>query len=156
MTPAGAIGTGVGDPKVGDAFVSAERLVTAADVERFADLTGDRHPQHLDPEWARSSIFGERIAHGLLVLSLGFGLVTFDPDRVIALRRLRDVVFKRPTKLGETIRIEGAVASVKPLPGGIALVELAWAVLGGDGARLLRGRADVVWRMAGEPSGDAG
>ena len=72
----------------------------------FAGLTGDFHPQHADAEWAAASPFGERIAHGLLVLSLAAGLVDFDPEEVLALRRVRDVVFKRPVKLGDTIRVE--------------------------------------------------
>ena len=45
-------------------------------------LTGDFHPQHVDAEWAAESPFGERIAHGLLVLSYAAGLVPFDPERV--------------------------------------------------------------------------
>ena len=77
------------------------RTVTEADVTAFAGLTGDFHPQHVDAEWAAQSPFGERIAHGLLVLSLAAGMVDFDPEEVIALRRVRDVVFKRPVKLGE-------------------------------------------------------
>lgn len=98
------------------------RTVTEHDVAAFAGLTGDFHPQHVDAEWAAQSPFGERIAHGLLVLSLAAGMVDFDPEEVLALRRVRDVVFKRPVRLGDTIHVEverGAVA-----PTGIAPVTL--------------------------------
>ena len=61
----------------------------------FAGLTGDMHPQHTDAEWSAQSRFGERIAHGLLVLSCGAGLMPFDPERIVALRRVGDAVFKR-------------------------------------------------------------
>jgi acyl dehydratase len=98
------------------------RTVTEADVAAFAGLTGDFHPQHVDAEWAASSPFGERIAHGLLVLSLAAGLVDFDPDEVIALRRVRDVVFKRPVRLGDTIRVSTTMGEVAPT--GIASVTL--------------------------------
>src|SRR2546423_12745667 len=52
----------------GDRFVTRGRTVTESDLVGFATLTGDAHPQHTDAVWAASSPFGERIAHGLLVL----------------------------------------------------------------------------------------
>ena len=86
---------------VGQRFESGERAVRDTDVIVFSALTGDWHPQHCDPEWAAASPFGERIAHGMLVLSLAVGLVPLDPARVLALRRVSDVVFKRPVRLDE-------------------------------------------------------
>ena len=71
------------------------RTVTKPTSSRFAALTGDLHPQHTDADWSASSRFGERIAHGLLVLSFAAGLVPLDPDRIVALRGVRDAVFKR-------------------------------------------------------------
>ena len=77
---------------LGEEFVSPERVVTEANVIAFAELTGDHHPQHVDARWAESSIFGQRIAHGLLVLSLAMGLAPIDPDNVLALRDRKSVV----------------------------------------------------------------
>src|SRR5438034_28685 len=74
---------------VGDRFVTRGRTVTEADVVSFACLTGDMHPQHTDRAWAASSLFGERVAHGMLVASFALGMLPFDPERVIALRRAR-------------------------------------------------------------------
>ena len=82
--------------EAGQAFSTRGRTVTEADVVGFAALTGDWHPQHTDAEWAAGSRFGERIAHGLLVLSYAAGLVPLDPERVVALRRVGDAVFKQP------------------------------------------------------------
>ena len=45
----------------------------------FSALTGDWHPQHSDAVWAADSAFGERIAHGMLIVSFAVGLVDFDP-----------------------------------------------------------------------------
>jgi 3-hydroxybutyryl-CoA dehydratase len=98
--------------KPGEKFTTRGRTVTESDVVTFAGLTGDYHPQHTDAEWAADSIFGERIAHGLLVLGLAAGLCSFDPNEVVALRRVRDAVFKRPVALGDTIRVEGQVGEV--------------------------------------------
>ena len=97
---------------VGDRFETRGRTITEADVVTFACLTGDMHPQHTDAAWASTSVFGERVAHGMLVASLAFGLVPFDPDRVVALRRVRDAVFKRPVSFGDTIRVAGRIDRV--------------------------------------------
>ena len=59
--------------EAGQAFTTRGRTVTEADVVGFAALTGDWHPQHTDAEWAGGRAFGERIAHGLFVISLAAG-----------------------------------------------------------------------------------
>ncbi len=97
----------------GDSFATRGRTVTEADVVAFSALTGDWHPQHADAVWAASSSFGERIAHGMLVLSFALGLVEFDPDRVVALRGLTRATFKAPVRIGDTIRAEASVASLR-------------------------------------------
>lgn len=98
----------------GLAFATAEHVVTEAEVLAFAELTGDHHPQHVDADWAASSAFGEQIAHGMLVVSLAAGLVPFDPSRVVALRALRDVTFKRAVHFGDAIRVEEASTRCGP------------------------------------------
>lgn len=129
----------------GQSFVTPARVVDEADVRRFAELTGDHHPQHTDADWAASSPFGERIAHGMLVVSLAVGLVPFDPQRVVALRRVADVVFKRPVRLGETIHVEGRIAGLGRLSPDTGLVSWAWKVVAG-GRAACRANVEVVWR----------
>jgi 3-hydroxybutyryl-CoA dehydratase len=130
-------------------FRTRGRTVTETDVVSFAGLTGDWHPQHTDAEWAASGPFGERIAHGLLVISLAGGMVPFDPDRVVALRRLSDVVFKRPVRLGETIHLEGRIGELRPATDEAGLVTLTWSVLNQHGQIVCRARVEVLWRYAG-------
>lgn len=130
----------------GQEFSSRGRTVTESDVVAFAALTGDWHPQHADAVWAASSAFGERIAHGMLVVSFAVGLVPFDPDRVIALRRVSDVVFKRPVRLGDTIRIDGRVAEVRDIDENAGLVTLVWKVLNHHSQTVCRARVEVLWR----------
>ncbi len=103
---------------VGERFSTGGRTIGEADITGFATLTGDTHPQHTDAEWAAGSRFGERIAHGLLVLSYAAGLVPFDPERVLALRRVGDAVFKHPVKIGNTIHVEGEITSKRELDTG--------------------------------------
>src|SRR5206468_12001527 len=107
----------------GATFGSRGRTITEADIVAFSALTGDWHPQHADAQWAASSAFGERIAHGMLVLSFALGLVSFDPDRVIALRRVSRATFKAPVRIGDTIHVEGSLGTLQRLDDSTGLVE---------------------------------
>ena len=133
------------DLAAGERFTTRGRTVTEADVAAFASLTGDFHPQHTDAEWAAESVFGERIAHGMLVLSYSAGLVPFDPERVVALRRVRDCTFKRPVYFGDTIRVEGKVADVTPLDDATGMVAVALNVVGAGGRTVARATVEVIW-----------
>jgi acyl dehydratase len=135
----------------GQRFTTRGRTVTEADVVAFAGLTGDFHPQHTDAEWAGGSPFGERVAHGLLVLGIAAGLVPFDPERVVALRKVRDAVFKRPVHLGDTIRVEGRVAETTKVDETAGLVAVALTVTGAAGRTVARIVVEVLWRCDGEP-----
>ena len=130
----------------GATFQTRGRTVTESDVVAFAAQTGDWHPQHADAEWARDSAFGERIAHGMLVLSYAVGLVEFDPDRVVALRRVADAVFKRPVRLGDTIRVRGLVTGLTPVGDEAGLVTLAWTIVNQRDQTVVRARVEVLWR----------
>jgi 3-hydroxybutyryl-CoA dehydratase len=130
----------------GERFVTPARTITERDIRAFAELTGDMHPQHTDPEWAAGSRFGERIAHGLLVQSCAVGLVNFDPDRVVALRRVGDAVFKLPVRIGDSVHVEGQVVGSRELDDDTELVEHRWRVLNQDGRMVLRMTIEVVCR----------
>ena len=136
----------------GERFVTRGRTVGEADITGFAALTGDSHPQHTDAEWAAGSRFGERIAHGLLVLSYAAGLVDFDPERVVALRRVGDAVFKQPVRIGDTVHVEGEVTGTRVLDDEHGLVELRWKVLNQRGRLVLRATVEVVWRRDTMPA----
>jgi 3-hydroxybutyryl-CoA dehydratase len=131
---------------VGERFETRGRTIGEADITGFATLTGDTHPQHTDAEWAAGSRFGERIAHGLLVLSYAAGLVPFDPDRVVALRRVGDAVFKAPVKIGDTVHVEGEVSKMRELDDDHGLVECRWKVLNQRRKLVLRANIELVWR----------
>ncbi|HEX8855737.1 MAG TPA: MaoC/PaaZ C-terminal domain-containing protein [Thermoleophilaceae bacterium] len=140
----------------GEQFATRGRTVTEADVVAFSSLTGDWHPQHTDAVWAASSVFGERIAHGMLLLSFAVGLLPFDPERVLALRRVEDVVFKRPAFIGDTVHAAGRIDSLSPVDDRAGLVTLAWRMENQHGELLLRARTQVLWAGDGaRPSDDS-
>jgi len=130
----------------GQEFTTRGRTVTEADVVGFASLSGDWHPQHCDAAWAEGSPFGERIAHGMLVIALASGLVPFDPGRVVALRRVADATFKRPVRFGDTLRVEGRIADLGTGSQEAGLVTFAWNVVNQDDQTVCRARVEVLWR----------
>jgi 3-hydroxybutyryl-CoA dehydratase len=135
-----------------DRFVTDSRTISDEDIMSFARLTGDMHPQHTDAEWAAGSRFGERIAHGLLVESCAVGLVDFDPERVVALRRVGDAVFKQPVRIGDSVHVEGQVVGSRELDEDTELVEHRWKVVNQDGRMVLRMNVEVVCRRDPVPA----
>ena len=107
------------DYQVGERFVSPGRTITETDIVLFAGLTGDWHPIHTNVEYAKKTMFGERIAHGMLGLSVGMALVfrlgpyVFTPKKFIAFYGMDKVRFTGPIKIGDTIRCEVTVAELK-------------------------------------------
>jgi acyl dehydratase len=140
--------------EAGATFTTRGRTVSEADVVSFAALTGDWHPQHTDAVWASESVFGERIAHGLAVVSFAAGLVPFDPDRVVALRRVADATFKRPVRFGDTLHVEGRIAEVGRAGDDAGLVTFHWSVVNQDGKTVCRARVEVLWRADGATADD--
>jgi acyl dehydratase len=143
------------DIRGGETFVTRGRTVCEADVSAFAGLTGDRHPVHTDAVWAAESSFGERIAHGLLVAGIAVGLLPLDPERVIALRRVRDLVCKRPVLLGDTVHVQGSVVQTAPLRDDSGLVMLDLQIRKQDGTLAIRMAVDMLWRRDAAPDGAA-
>jgi acyl dehydratase len=100
------------DIQVGEEYASPGRTVTEADVVIFAGLSGDYNVLHTDAEFMKSSLFGERIAHGLLGLSIQQGLL----DRVVTSQVIGPLAavkwkFKGPIKIGDTIHVEARVTA---------------------------------------------
>jgi acyl dehydratase len=131
---------------VGDTVSSAARTITEADIVGFAALSGDWNAIHVDAEFAKGSMFGERIAHGLLGLSIASGLAVrlgFIEDTVIAFMGL-DWKFRAPIKIGDTIHMLAQIAEKKPMPRlGGGLVTLNVEVLNQRGETTQKG----TWSM---------
>jgi acyl dehydratase len=100
--------------EIGEEYESPGRTVTEADIVIFAGLSGDYNILHTDAEHMKSSIFGERIAHGLLGLAIQSGLFTRTgvPYATLGVGTLR-WKFKGPIKIGDTIRLRAKVSAKK-------------------------------------------
>ncbi|MGW8319168.1 MAG: MaoC/PaaZ C-terminal domain-containing protein [Candidatus Promineifilaceae bacterium] len=102
---------------VGDTIVTSGRTVTEADIVHFAGLSGDYTQIHTDAAYAASGMFGQRVAHGLLVLSIASGLAVqtgMVEGTVLAFRELA-WKFSRPVTIGDTIRAEIEIIETKPV-----------------------------------------
>ena len=106
------------DFKVGEKAVSPGRTVTEADIVMFASLSGDWNELHTNSEYMKNSVFGQRIAHGMLTLSiasgLGFRTRGRPPVEVLAFLGMDKVRFVAPVFIGDTIRVESEVIEARP------------------------------------------
>ena len=98
---------------IGDTLKTGSRTVTIADIEHFAEFTGDKFYAHMDEEAAKASpIFEGRVAHGYLILSFAAGLFVWpDPGPVLANTGLENLRFLTPLYPGDSMRVELTVRS---------------------------------------------
>lgn len=98
--------------ELGREYVTRSRTITEADVVAFAGLSGDFNPLHVDEEFGKTTIFGTRIAHGLLGLSVASGLINqlgIGEGTVMAFLGLT-WNFKGVIRFGDTITVRQTVS----------------------------------------------
>lgn len=92
----------------GTVLTTPSRVITLNDIDRYADLTGEHHPVHMDDDFARAAGFAGRIAHGLYSLALIEGLKsrlgTFERS-VIASMGWDKVRFHAPLQPGDEVHV---------------------------------------------------
>lgn len=104
------------DYVVGTARETVGRTITEADVVLHAGQTGDFYPHHMDAEWCKTQPFGQRMAHGTLVFSVGVGMTAgvINPRAMsYGYDRLR---FIRPVFLNDTIRARVSITDKREDP----------------------------------------
>lgn len=101
------------DFQVGDKIITKGRTITEADIVFFAAFSGDWHQLHTNIEFAKEGPFGERIAHGFLILSAASGLIGLEGMAIMAFYGMDQVRFVKPTRIGDTIHLEMEVAEKK-------------------------------------------
>jgi acyl dehydratase len=105
--------------KAGERIATGSRTVTEEDILTFANLTGDNNRIHTDAEFSRTGPFGQRIAHGLLGLSLTMGLAWKTgilDGTVLAFREILDWKFIKPVFIGDAVRADLNIRETKALP----------------------------------------
>lgn len=105
--------------EVGQKIISVGRTITESDILSFAALSGDYNQIHTDVEFSKNSLFGQRVAHGLLVLSIASGLAMRTgvlEGTAVAFREIREWKFIKPVFIGDTIHVELIVRETKAYP----------------------------------------
>jgi 3-hydroxybutyryl-CoA dehydratase len=98
------------DIQVGQTWESPGRTVTEADIVNFAGISGDYNPIHMDHEFAKDTPFRRPIAHGLLTVAISSGLTLYSPPmRTLAFIGIRELVFKEPVFVGDTLHVKTTV-----------------------------------------------
>lgn len=142
--------------EIGREMVTPGRTVTEADIVNFAALTGDTNPMHTDAEYAKTTMFGERVAHGMLGLAYAVGLawqLGFMEGTVIAFLGI-EWKFKAPVKIGDTIHVVAKVKQKKELKAaGGGLVRLDGRVLNQRDEVTMQGEWNVMVKL--RPSAEA-
>jgi acyl dehydratase len=114
----------------GQRIITTPRTITESDVVNFAGFSGDYNQIHTDAEFARSTPYGQRIAHGLLGLSIASGLAMRTgilEGTVLAFREINEWKFSKPVFIGDTIHVEINVLETKAMPrlgGGTIVISL--------------------------------
>ena len=104
---------------VGQVVKTTARTVSEDAIFAFAGLTGDYNQIHTDAEFAKTTQFGQRIAHGLLGLSIATGLIMrtgYLEGTVLAFREIQEWKFVKPMFIGDTIHAVLTVSETKALP----------------------------------------
>jgi 3-hydroxybutyryl-CoA dehydratase len=103
------------DLQVGDSWQSDTRTIEQADIEQFANLTGDRDRLHIDQEFASRGPFGQTVAHGLLGMSILAGLSSTAPSvQTAALVDVQNWSFAKPIFPGDCVYAVTQVVELKP------------------------------------------
>ncbi len=136
------------DYQTGQRFISAGRTITEADVVAFAGLTGDWSAIHTDAVYAAQQPVGQRIAHGMLVVSVASGLAVrlgLLEDTLLVFREIEHWKFSRPVFLGDTLRVRITISETKAVPRlGGGLVGLDAEVLNQSGQVVQHGHWSVL------------
>jgi acyl dehydratase len=132
----------------GQSITSVGRTITEADVVNFAALSGDWNAIHTDAEHAAEHPFGQRVAHGLLVMSVASGLAMrlgFLEGTALAFREIGNWKFSLPVFFDDTIYVRATVTETKPMRRlGGGLVNLKVEILNQDDKVVQRGTWGVL------------
>lgn len=91
------------DYEIGTKRSSSGRTITEADIVLHAGQTGDFYPHHMDAEWCKTQVFGQRVAHGTLILSIAVGMLAGEINEAAFSYGYDRVRFIGPVFIGDTI-----------------------------------------------------
>jgi acyl dehydratase len=97
------------DYALGSSRETLGRTLTEADIVLHAGQTGDFYPHHMDKEWCATQPFGQRIAHGTLILSIAIGMTAGDVNPEAFSYGYDRVRFIKPVFINDTLRVKASI-----------------------------------------------
>lgn len=141
------------DFEAGQKGISATRTITEHDIMSFAGLSGDFNLIHVDAEFAKSTPYGQRIAHGLLGLAIASGLAVQTGvlgANVIAFREVGEWKFVKPVFIGDTVHVVMEITETKALPRlGGGLVTMSAALTNQNNETTMKGLWTIIVKFRG-------
>ena len=104
------------DYQVGETRETPGRTITETDIVIHAGQTGDFYPHHMDKEWCKSQEFGQRIAHGTLVISVAVGMGAGEINMAAFTYGYDRIRFVRPVHIGDTLHVRVTVHEKRDYP----------------------------------------
>jgi 3-hydroxybutyryl-CoA dehydratase len=133
--------------EAGDSVESVGRTITETDIVNFAGISGDWNLIHTDAEYSATQMFKQRVAHGLLILSIASGQAVrlgFMEDTIMAFRGL-EWKFVKPVFIGDTVRLRVTVQETKAMRAvGGGLVNFKMEVLNQRSEVVQRGNWEIL------------
>jgi 3-hydroxybutyryl-CoA dehydratase len=117
--------------QLGQRIITAGRTITESDIINFAGISGDFNQMHVDADYSKDTAFGQRVAHGLLVLSIISGLAVQTgvmEGTVLAFREVSEWKFAKPVFIGDTVHADLEVKEAKEIHrigGGSVTIEVS-------------------------------
>jgi len=127
-------------PEIGQT-ASRTKHIADEDIRTFAALSGDTNSVHLDEEAARQSIFGQRVAHGMLTASLISAVLGCDLPGPGAIYLGQNLAFKAPVFIGDAVTASVEVTAIREDKG---IVTLKTQCVNQDGKLVIDGEATVL------------
>ena len=142
------------DVTVGASYSVPGRAVTEADIELFAELSGDKHPIHTDDVYAATTPFGRRIAHGPFGIALAIGLFGRIPEfkeTALAMTELREWSFRAPVFVGDTLSLEMTISGKRLTRSGRGIIDRHMRLVKQDGTVTQEGTSGLLIAVRPSP-----
>ena len=97
--------------EINSSRTSMGRTITEADIVTHAGQTGDFYPHHMDAEWSKNQVFGQRVAYGTLILSVAVGQLAREMNEVAFSYGYDKVRFISPVFIGDTITSKAEIVA---------------------------------------------
>lgn len=137
----------------GEVFTSAPQTLSDKHFAAFAEMTGDAHPLHYDPDYARAKGWDGPLAHGLMLLGLcALGAAPLSRELTESMIAMlgNEARYRRPAFVGDTVTPQFTVVAVEPKDDGRGIVRLAIALHNQRGEVVLEGMHVLMLKRRGK------